>query len=144
MARWWRWLLRAGLVCGALALGGPAPAGAAGPWRGTVVDAETGQPVEGVVILAVWTKRSPGVIHARLEFYDAEEAVTDAAGRFTLAARSTTPRNPFVRIEGPRLTMFKGGYGRHLFRGELQWPRPELSIRTDDAWKRFETTGVEF
>src|SRR2546426_12009119 len=28
-----------------------------GPWRGTIVDADTKQPLEGVVVLAVWNER---------------------------------------------------------------------------------------
>ena len=33
-----------------------ASAEAAGPWNARVVDAETGQPLEGVVVLAYWIK----------------------------------------------------------------------------------------
>jgi hypothetical protein len=32
------------------------PATAEGPWKGQVVDKETGKPLEGVVVLAAWYK----------------------------------------------------------------------------------------
>lgn len=107
-----RWLV---LVPGLLGLAvlalGARPAGAAGPWRGQVVDAETGQPLEGVIVVAIWDKLSPGVIHPRRDFHDALEVVTDSEGRFVIPARSLTTLNPFVNFEGPETYMFKSGYG---------------------------------
>jgi hypothetical protein len=93
------------------------PAGAAGPWRGQVVDAETGQPLEGVVVLAVWDKLSPGVMHPRREYHDVDEVVTDADGRFVIPERRVATANPFVNLDGPNLHMFKPGYGRWRDRG---------------------------
>ncbi len=119
----------------------------AGPWRGQVVDAETGQPISGVVILAEWRKRSPGFIHSRVEFYDAEEAVTDREGRFVVPARSTRALNPLVTIEGPILHMFKSGYGRWRFRGSAGWGKLDLAEHDrlhNEAWMRFEGPGAVF
>jgi hypothetical protein len=96
---------------------GPDDAHAAGPWRGQVVDAETGQPIQGVVVVAAWYNLSPGVIHQARAFHDVDEVVTDGEGRFVLPERELSPPNPFVSIDGPRLTMFKGGYGLWQFRG---------------------------
>jgi hypothetical protein len=93
------------------------PADAAGPWRGQVVDAETGQPLEGVVVLAVWDKLSPGVMHPRREYHDVDEVVTDADGRFIIPERRVVTANPFVNLDGPNLHMFKPGYGRWRDRG---------------------------
>jgi hypothetical protein len=96
---------------------GSGAARAAGPWRGQVVDAENGQPIEGVVVVAVWERLSPGVVHQARAFHDVDEVVTDAEGRFVLPERELSPPNPFVTIDGPQLTMFKGGYGLWQFRG---------------------------
>src|SRR5438093_11687413 len=71
-----------------------APLEAAGPWRGQVVDAETGKPLEGVVVLAIWEKLSPGVIHPARHFHDVDELVTDPSGRFVVPARSRLTPNP--------------------------------------------------
>jgi len=88
------------------------PAAAAGPWRGQVVDAETNQPLEGVIVLAQWDKLSPGAIHVAREFHDVEEVVTDSDGRFVIPERRVLTANPFVRLDGPILHTFKPGYGR--------------------------------
>jgi len=93
------------------------PAAAAGPWRGQVIDAETGKPLEGVVVLAQWDKLSPGAIHAAREFYDVDEVVTDADGRFAIPERRVLTANPFVSLDGPILHMFKPGFGPGLERG---------------------------
>jgi hypothetical protein len=57
--RFRRWLVSVGLA--AIIDGGfPAAAEAAGPWRAQVVDAETGQPLEGVAVIAVWQRGFSG------------------------------------------------------------------------------------
>src|SRR5262249_26034439 len=83
-----------GLLTLILCLPGCATLGeAAGPWRGQVLDAETGQPLEGVVVLAVWEKVSPGAMHLARDFHDVDELVTDAEGRFIIPARNLTTIN---------------------------------------------------
>jgi len=97
-----------------MVLFGPADcAEAAGPWRAVIVDAETGQPVEGVVVLAYWMKYtgSPGGWGAT--YYAADETVTGSDGRFEIPARITFTWVPFfTQIRGPEFKIFKPGYGR--------------------------------
>jgi hypothetical protein len=124
---------------------GVGPARAAGPWKGQIVDAETGQPLSGVVVLAAWWLRSPGAVHERREFHAAHEAVTDADGRFEIPSVSTIPQTPFARIQGPELKIFKGGYGQWQFRGEppiLVSDIMERNAWLEQAWRRFERDGV--
>lgn len=83
------------------------PSGAAGPWRGQVVEAETGQPLEGVVVLAVWDKISPGTIHPRREFHDVDEVVTDAEGNL-----STRMRQLDHDFNGAALPLGRGWRGK--------------------------------
>ncbi len=114
------------------------PAAAAGPWRGQVVDAETGKPLEGVVVLAQWDKLSPGRSTAARDFYDVDEVVTDADGRFVIPARRVLTVNPFVSLDGPILHMFKPGYGPGLEQGLPQYSD------IDDVRRLMETQGVVF
>jgi hypothetical protein len=142
-----------GLVAGALAALfsvvalslGVGSAHAAGPWKGQIVDAETGQPLSGVVILAAWWLRSPGVVHERREFHEAHEVVTDSDGRFVVPAVTTLTLNPFARIQGPDLKIFKGGYGQWQLRGEPPILASDIIERNawlEQAWQRFEGEGV--
>ncbi len=64
----------------------PVMSESAGPWKGQVVDKETGKPLEGVVVLARWERRYTSFVGEMggNEYYDSEEVVTDAEGRFVI------------------------------------------------------------
>ena len=80
-----------------------------GPFRGQLVDVETGKPIAGAAILVVWWEAifSP-VGHPTRKFYDAREAVTDAEGRFEVPRLSV----PFWKlgIQPGQVIYFAPGY----------------------------------
>jgi hypothetical protein len=122
------------------------PAGAAGPWRAQLVDAETGQPLEGVVVLALWTKRTADWPHPDQQFHDVDEVVSDAEGRIVIPPRDLSRNTPVQAIVGPEIVMFKSGYGQWSFREA--GPRPlleEPSVREHRAregWHHLATDGA--
>jgi hypothetical protein len=123
----------------------PLAARAEGPWRGQVIDKDTQQPVPGAVVVGIWTRLSPGMVHPVTEFDDVAETVTDDRGRFVIPARSMTTTRPLTRILGPRLVIFKAGYGRWQFRGlELLATADAYVVReaTEKAWKSLEEEGA--
>lgn len=71
--------------------------------RGKVVDAETGEPVEGAVVLAEWTV-TKGFGLTYTESYKILETVTDNEGKF----RFSRVYNPFAG--GPTVVIYKKGY----------------------------------
>lgn len=76
---------RAGsLIAGLLMLLVLAGTGCAGTLKGQVVDAQTGNPIAGAVVLGVWMKYVglPGLEHSQL--VGVKETETDAEGRFVL------------------------------------------------------------
>jgi hypothetical protein len=91
---------------------------------GIVVDAETGQPIEGAVVLVEWTETRgiPGMTVT--DSYKVVEAVTDKEGK----AEISGVLSPFVR--GPEVTVYKKGYvawnNHYIFPG---WKK-----RTDFKW----------
>ena len=106
-------MLAGGLLAAVLWLGLPAAGEAAGPWRAQVVDAETGQPLEGVAVIAVWHRRLGG--HGLVPVWPtglvaAAETATDAQGRFTLPPRLFAPAL-VTYVPEPDLGLFKAGYG---------------------------------
>lgn len=103
------------MVGGALFAGS---AEAAGPWRGVVIDAETRQPLEGVIVLMHWVKltATPGG-WAGGKLTGVEEVVTDTGGRFTVPSHSTFTLLPFLWKITTELLMFKPGYGQWRFAG---------------------------
>ena len=72
-----------------------------GPYRGKVLDLETGEPIEGAVVAAEWT-----LTH---RFCDAKETVTDKNGEFVLPKGSCFSFWPFTEISA-RVVVFKPGY----------------------------------
>ncbi len=68
-----------------------------GPFRGQLVDAETGQGLAGAAILVVWWREVPNPVHPTQEFYEAREAVTDAEGRFEVPRLSPPVFSAFIR-----------------------------------------------
>jgi len=72
-----------------------------GPYKGKVIDLETGEPIEGAVVAAVWT-----LTH---RFCDAKETVTDKNGEFVLPKGSCFSFWPFTEIS-TEVVVFKPGY----------------------------------
>lgn len=74
---------------------------------GRVVDAETGEPIEGTVVLGTWYSEFPGIAGAGKKFYDARETVTDKNGEFSIPGKG-------IRVMGNlkpmRVMIFKAGY----------------------------------
>lgn len=119
---------------------------AAGPWKAQIVDAETGKPLERVVVLAVWYRRYTSAGGwAGGGYYNSEEVVTGPDGQFVIQARSTWTLVPFLTaIQGPEFYIFKPGYGQWYFQGSKEWPRDviEQKQHVKRAWEQFAGEGV--
>lgn len=73
------------------------------PKTGTVVDAETGKPIEGAVVLVEWTKiKGFGLTYT--ESYKVAEMLTDKDGRVSL------PGCYSPIVNAPDVTVYKKGY----------------------------------
>ena len=122
------------------------PSPPAGPWRAQVLDGETGKPLEGVIVLALWDKRTFGWPHPDRNYYDIDEVVSDTDGRIAIPARDVSSHHPFEKIIGPIVTMFKPGYSRWRFRDTSENAGAEDALaakrRSADAWQRFAHEGV--
>jgi hypothetical protein len=141
--RWWLGLLVVVSVVGSLWV--IEPATAEGPWKGQVVDKETGKPLEGVVVLAAWYKAySTQGGWGGAGYYDAEETVTDINAHFTIQSKQTWTMNPFSTIKGPEFFIFKSGYGQWQFQGQDQWSKDALESEEQrkQAWRTFVGEGV--
>lgn len=98
-------------------------AGCEGEITGIVVDAETGQPIEGAVVLVNWSKTyGLGLTYSKT--HEVFEALTDKDGKVTISGVYDPLVNP------PSLTVYKKGY--------VAWNNefifPEWKRRTDFKW----------
>ena len=112
-----------------------APAEAAGPWQARVVSAETKQPLEGVVVLAWWTRHVRSFGGPSEDYRDSQEVLADKDGRFTIESRWFFSLNPLVFFRGPFVAMFKPGYGDYEwpgYKGSETWPKEKReALRTE-------------
>ena len=83
-----------------------------GPYRGRVLDAETGKPLVGVVVVAVWRRDRIMPLGGRSEHYAAREALTNADGEWVIDA-DDVERDAPKRTLRPFFTIFLPGYGRY-------------------------------
>jgi hypothetical protein len=116
------------LVCvlvSAMLLGMPPSTEAAGPWQAQLVSTDSKQPLEGVVVLAWWTRHVRSLGGPSEEYRDSQEVLTDKDGRFTIESRWFFSLNPLVFFRGPFVAMFKSGYGDYEwpgYKGSETWP----------------------
>jgi len=118
----------------------PPTVDALGPWKAQVVDAETRQPLAGVVVVAVWKKYLPveGTVGI-FEYVDSIEEVTGGDGRFVIAERIFSDADRLI-LKEPDFYLFKPGYGQWRFQGEEGWSKLDAAERK----KRYEETGRQF
>jgi hypothetical protein len=78
-----------------------------GPYKGKVIDAETGKPLEGVVVLGVWYKELPSPGGTVGSYFDAQETVTNKNGDFELKGLGL---QIFSTVSRMHVLIFKAGY----------------------------------
>ncbi|MDP3298314.1 MAG: carboxypeptidase-like regulatory domain-containing protein [Thermodesulfovibrionia bacterium] len=81
-----------------------------GPYRGKVVELETGNPIEGAVVAARWMIEP--FVHSE-KICDTKETITDKNGEFELPEGSCTS-HPFAKMYKPYVVVFKPGYLAYL------------------------------
>jgi hypothetical protein len=108
-----RYLLGAVVVAGILAViialpggGDDPPDPKWGPFRGQIVDADTGRPIPGATALVVWLWTPPGRSTPR--FYDSRAAVTATDGMFEVPKR--VPALIALLIDDPLIEYAAPGY----------------------------------
>ena len=91
---------------------------------GTVVDPETGEPIEGAIVLVEWTK-TKGFGLTYTESYKVIEAITDKEGKATVSGIFNPMVNP------PDITIYK--------KGHVAWNNkfifPNYKKRKDFKWQ---------
>jgi hypothetical protein len=97
-----------------------------GPYKGIVIDADTGEPIEGVVVLGVWNREiiTPG--GATHKFYDAKETVTNKHGEFVIRGLGV---KVFCNITPMDVLIFKAGYTAW---GYMTWKELKKTVETED------------
>jgi hypothetical protein len=79
--------------------------------RGQIVDAATGQPVEGAIVVAQWVLSHIGSGHYGTRLH-VQETVSDKDGNYVIPAWGPRPRPPLTDLiyRDPQILIFKSGY----------------------------------
>ena len=91
-----------------------------GPYRGTVVDAESKKPLVGAVVLAVWFQETIVLVAAHgpaVEYHDSLEVLADSSGEFVVPEK--THVTLLGKIREPDFVVYYPGYA----------PYPSLKAR---------------
>ena len=132
------------LISGVLLCMVPA-AEAAGQWQAQVVSADSKQPLEGVVVLAWWTRNVRSLGGPGEEYRDSQEVLTDKDGRFLIESRWFFSLNPLAFFRGPFVAMFKPGYGDYEwpgYKGSETWPTEKRKALQTEA-QLLQLDGIE-
>ena len=80
----------------------------AGPYRGRILDAQTGQPIPDAVVVILWQRLDDDIAGLR-RLVTALETFTNSDGEFLHDARTVEAKLP-PRTLAPRVLMFRPGY----------------------------------
>jgi hypothetical protein len=86
---------------------GCAPLRIDGPYKGQIINEQTSQPIEGVVVDATWHRVYPNVAGSSSTYYDTRETLTDKNGEFKIPGMGLLV---FSFIDKANITIFKAGY----------------------------------
>ncbi len=89
--------------------GQPYLEGYRGPYHGRVVDAETGRPLAGAVVVAVWSRERLLPFHSSTVFHAVREALTGPDGTWVLDGRDVEEHAP-ARTLPPSFDVYYPGY----------------------------------
>lgn len=105
------------------------------PIKGKVIDGVTGRPIEGALVVVLWTKKHGfGLTYHSLSMIT--ETLTDKEGTFRIAK---TPNDQFV--ERPRMIIYKEGY--IPWRNDMIFPGGTDKLSKNHEWNNNATYKLE-
>ena len=107
----------------------------ADPIEATVVDAQTKQPIEGVIVVAMWILKG-GTHRDEVGFLEVLETVTDAEGRFYFGGWGPMrrPRWGLLVAQDPEIFLFKDGYRFERLLNEHQGQATKGAMGRRSTW----------
>jgi len=87
-----------------------------GPYRGRVVDADSGRPIAGAVVVAHWAREAVYPLQVMIVSHAVRETVTRADGTWVLEADVIEREAATRRLRRPSFVIFAPGYGAFPWR----------------------------
>jgi hypothetical protein len=107
------------------------------PYRGKVIDADTKEPIEGAVVVAVWTREAPTFPTGEdVVFKKARETVTDKNGEFSIKPYHHYSLRPLSKL-WLRWIIFKPGYASFAPGRYPQHPKVKWQLESDRLFRPY-------
>jgi hypothetical protein len=100
-------------------------------YKGKIIDAETKEPIEGVVVLGVWYTSQFSPAGATHNFYDARETITDKNGEFSIPGMGL---RILSNLEPMNVLIFKSGY-EHIGLGPWESLKKAKFLKEKIKWE---------
>ena len=117
-----------------------------GPFMGKVVDVETGEPIEGAVVLIGFHTKSGSVGGTVYRFADAIETLTDAKGEFRLPPKRVNLfRGMSIWDDDCQVSIFKPGFGAYPGHRQAQssWEHKHARIIPENEYVTYYLPKLE-
>ncbi len=88
-------------------------AGSIGPYSGSVIDGQTGEPIEGASVFLYWTKLVPRLFEAGSEMIDLRMVYTGKKGRYEIPSLFAGI-GPGGRLESTVVIIYEPGYQAYI------------------------------
>lgn len=104
-----------------------------GPYSGTVIDSQTGEPIEGASVLVYWTKGVPYVFKMRSEVIAAKLLYTDRKGTYHISRFLPNLGLQGV-LESTNIIIYQPGYQAYTIRTSHDSPyeKPDSTLKEKD------------
>lgn len=98
-------------------------------YKGTVIDVDTKQPIDGAVVVAEWLEEKATIAGPAQRFKDVKETLTDKDGKWSITGPEDETNKTILRmlnllgfytIKKPTFIIFKPGY--------CPWPRFDINF----------------
>ncbi len=116
-----------------------------GPYSGTVIDSQTGDPIEGATVLFFWGKSVPTPMKAYSEIFEAKLVHTDKKGTYHVD-RILPNLGLLGVLESTNVIIYQPGFQAHIVRvwHDSPYTKPDPSFKPEDNMVKLDRIPPNF
>jgi hypothetical protein len=116
-----------------------------GPYSGTVIDSQTGEPIEGASVLFFWEKSVPTPMKAYSEVFEVRLVYTDKKGTYHIA-RILPNLGLSGVLESTNVIIYQPGYQAYIARiwHDSPYTKPDPSFKPKDNIAKLDRIPPDF
>lgn len=116
-----------------------------GPYSGTVIDRQAGEPIEGASVLVYWEKRIPTPMGGYSELIEVRLVSTDKKGRYEIP-RVVANLGLLGMLESTNIIIYQPGYQAYIVRAwhDSPYAKPDPSFKAKDNLVKLDRIPLSF